>query len=128
MPRRMGDAWRGWARTLKRHTLTVHCIARDPRTPAAPRILALLTAAYALSPFDLIPDFVPVFGYLDDLIIVPLGLALALRLTPPDIIHDAGEQAALLSTRPVSLMAAAIILALWVALAVALLHWGSPTA
>lgn len=124
MLRRIGDTWRGWARTLKRHALTVYFIARNPRTPAAVRLLAFLTAAYALSPIDLIPDFVPVLGYLDDLIIVPIGLALALRLTPPDIIRDAGEKAALLSRRPVSIMAAVIILAFWLCLAVALIHWG----
>lgn len=57
--------------------------ARDPRTPMPVRVLAILVAAYALSPIDLIPDFIPVIGYLDDLLIVPLGLALVVRLTPP---------------------------------------------
>ena len=68
------------ARQLKQHTLTVYYAARDPRTPAYVRVLALLVAAYALSPIDLIPDFIPVIGYLDDLLIVPLGLALVVRL------------------------------------------------
>lgn len=65
---------KNWANALKRHTLVTYFAARDPRTPWHVRALALLVAAYALSPIDLIPDFIPILGYLDDLIIVPLGL------------------------------------------------------
>ena len=73
---------RCWARQLKQHTLTVYFAARDPRTPWLVRLLALLVAAYALSPIDLIPDFIPLIGYLDDLLLLPLGIALVVRLSP----------------------------------------------
>ena len=76
------ESLKAQARQLKKHTLTVYFAARDPRTPLFVRMLALLVAAYAVSPIDLIPDFIPIIGYLDDLLLVPLGVALVLRLTP----------------------------------------------
>ena len=101
------------AKQLKQHTLTVYFVARDPRTPILVRALAVLIAAYALSPIDLIPDFIPVIGYLDDLLLVPLGLALVVRLTPPAILESARAQARQTANRPVSYSAAAFIIALW---------------
>ena len=74
------------ARELKQFTLVAYYAARDPRTPVVARVLALLVAAYALSPIDLIPDFIPVLGYLDDIVLVPLGLALVIRLLPDDVL------------------------------------------
>ena len=70
------------ARGLKRDTYALYFVARDPRTPWYAKVLAAAVVAYALSPFDLIPDFIPVLGYLDDLIIVPAGIAIVLRLVP----------------------------------------------
>lgn len=107
-----------WARTLKRQTLVVYFAAKDPRTPLVVRLLALCVAAYALSPIDLIPDFIPIIGYLDDLLIVPLGLALIVRLIPKDVASAAREKAAAASERPVSYGAAAFIVGLWVIAAV----------
>lgn len=112
-----------WARALKRDVLVVYLAARDPRTPWALRLLALAVAAYALSPIDLVPDFIPVLGYLDDLLIVPLGLALVLRLLPPPVLLAARERAARMLARPRSWMAAALIIMLWVLLAVLLFAW-----
>lgn len=112
-----------WARQIRQQTLTVYFAARDPRTPLAVRLLALLVAAYALSPIDLIPDFIPVIGYLDDLLIVPLGLALVVRLTPPDVIESARQKAAHAAGRPVSYTAAVAIMLLWLLLAVVLIKW-----
>ncbi|WP_287806389.1 DUF1232 domain-containing protein [Diaphorobacter sp.] len=112
-----------WARALKRDVLVVYLAARDPRTPWALRLLALAVAAYALSPIDLMPDFIPVLGYLDDLLIVPLGLALVLRLLPPPVLLAARERAARMLARPRSWLAAAIIIMLWVLLAVLLFAW-----
>lgn len=112
-----------WARALKRDVLVVYLAARDPRTPWALRLLALAVAAYALSPIDLVPDFIPVLGYLDDLLIVPLGLALVLRLLPPPVLLAARERAARMLARPRSCLAAAIIVMLWVLLAVLLFAW-----
>lgn len=109
---------KAWAAKLKQHTLTVYFVARDPRTPTVVRLLALLVAAYALSPIDLIPDFIPVIGYLDDLLLIPLGIALVVRLTPPAVIEAAREKAAHVAIRPVSYAAAAIIVALWLILAI----------
>jgi uncharacterized membrane protein YkvA (DUF1232 family) len=85
--------WRQWARQLKRDTYALYLAVRDPRVPWYTKLLALCVVGYALSPLDLIPDFVPVIGYLDDLIVVPLGIALALHLTPAGVLADCRAQA-----------------------------------
>ncbi len=113
---------RKWAKSLKHQTMVVYFAARDPRTPWFVRLLALAVAAYALSPIDLIPDFIPVLGYLDDLILVPLGLALVVRLTPADVMASAKEQALAASDRPVSRGMAVVIVTLW-ALALGWVGW-----
>lgn len=89
-----GEWLRERARALRTETLALWVAYRDPRTPWYARIMAGLVVTYALSPIDLIPDFVPLLGYLDDLILVPLGIALSLRLIPPEVIRDARQQAA----------------------------------
>ena len=105
---------REWARELKRQTLVVYFAARDPRTPWLARLLALGIAAYALSPIDLIPDFIPVLGYLDDLVIVPLGLMLVLRLIPADVLASLQAKAESAVDKPTSPAMATAIVALWV--------------
>lgn len=112
-----------WARTLKQHTLTVYFAARDPHTPLLVRLLALAVAAYALSPIDLIPDFIPIIGYLDDLLLLPLGLWLVVRLTPPEVIAEAREKASQATERPVSRGAAVAIVGLWSILALVCARW-----
>ena len=112
-----------WAKQLKQQTLTVYFAARDPRTPWFVRLLALLVAAYALSPIDLIPDFIPIIGYLDDLLLLPLGIALVVRLTPPDVIAAARTKAEQAAARPVSRGAAVFIVALWLSLLAGLVAW-----
>lgn len=119
----MKTSLREWARGLKRQTLVVYFAARDARTPWAVRLLALLVAAYALSPIDLIPDFIPVLGYLDDVILVPLGVALVLRLTPPPVMAAARERAEAVVDRPVSLAMAAVIVLVWVIALLGLGGW-----
>lgn len=109
----MSPGWRERVRSLKKQTLTVYFIARDPALPWALRLLALLVAAYALSPIDLIPDFIPVLGWLDDLLIVPLGLALVIRLSPPELLERAKRRADAASVRPVSYLGAAAIAMIW---------------
>jgi uncharacterized membrane protein YkvA (DUF1232 family) len=109
----MFAALKAQARQLKQHALTVYYAARDPRTPILVRLLALLVAAYAFSPIDLIPDFIPVIGYLDDLLIVPLGLALVIRLTPPVVLEAARAKAVQAASKPVSYTAAACFVLLW---------------
>src|SRR5688500_17257127 len=107
---------REWAKELKQHTLVAYFAARDPRTPWFARGLALLVAAYALSPIDLIPDFIPVLGYLDDLIIVPLGILLVVALIPPGIMAEHRAAAAAAREQPRSTAGAVAIIAVWAAL------------
>lgn len=108
---------KNWAQRLKRNVVTVYFAARDPETPLGVRVLAGLVAAYALSPIDLIPDFIPVLGYLDDLIIVPIGLLLVLRMIPEEVLARSRVQADTLLTKPHSLTAALCIVAVWTGLA-----------
>ena len=104
-----------WAKSIKRDVHALYLAARDPRTPLLAKVVAMLVAAYALSPIDLIPDFIPVIGYLDDLVIVPLGILLAVRLVPPPLLAEHRLTAAAAQSRPVSRVAAAIFIALWLA-------------
>jgi uncharacterized membrane protein YkvA (DUF1232 family) len=107
---------------LRREALVVWLAARDPRVPWYAKALALLVAAYALSPIDLIPDFIPVLGLLDDLVLVPAGVSLVLRLVPDDVLAALRAEAARRTERPVSRVAAAAIVALWLLVA-ALAVW-----
>lgn len=111
------------ANELKQFTLVAYYAARDPRTPVVARVLALLVAAYALSPIDLIPDFIPFFGYLDDIILVPLGLALVIRLLPEHVLASAREQAQRAADRPTSKWAAGVIVAVWLVVLFWLGRW-----
>jgi uncharacterized membrane protein YkvA (DUF1232 family) len=101
-----------WAKGLKRDVVALWLAARDPRTPIVAKLVAGLTAAYALSPIDLIPDFIPVLGYLDDLLIVPAGIWLALRLIPLELMAEL-RAAAETREKPRSLAGAAAIVAIW---------------
>lgn len=105
-------------RILKRDTIALYLVARDPRTPWYVRVLAGVVAAYALSPFDLIPDFIPILGYLDDLILVPAGIALVLRLVPAEVMTDCREQASARAEQPISRVGAAAIIGIWLALGI----------
>lgn len=101
------------ARRIKHDVMTVYFVARDPRNPVFVRVLALSVAAYALSPIDLIPDFIPVLGYLDDIVLLPLGILLVLKLTPPVVVEEGRARAAEHAERPTSHAAAAVIVAVW---------------
>ena len=105
------------ARALKRDVTAVWIAARDPRTPLAAKLVAGLVAAYSLSPIDLIPDAIPVLGLLDDLLIVPLGLALAVRLIPPALMAECRACADALARRPTSRAAAVAIVLVSIATA-----------
>ena len=111
----IGATLREKALALRRETLALYFAVRDPRTPLAAKILAGLVVAYALSPIDLIPDFIPVLGYLDDLILIPLGIALCLRLIPEQVLAEARARAASASVRPKNYAAAAVIVVVWLA-------------
>jgi uncharacterized membrane protein YkvA (DUF1232 family) len=121
--RRLIASLKTWARQLKQYTLVVYFVARDPRTPMMIRLLAVLVAAYAISPIDLIPDFIPIIGYLDDLIIVPLGLALIIRLTPPEALETARRQAQQSIEKPISYVAALFFVILWLAAGWQVIRW-----
>ena len=100
----------------------MYLACRDPRTPWYAKVFAGGVVAYALSPIDLIPDFIPVLGYLDDLILVPLGIAIAVKMIPAAVLVDCRIRAQAASERPTNRKAAAVIVALWLA-AAALLIW-----
>ncbi|VIO77792.1 YkvA family protein [Bradyrhizobium ivorense] len=109
-----------WARNLKRDSYALYLASRDPRVPWYAKALAVAIAAYALSPIDLIPDFIPVFGYLDDLILVPAGIWLAIRLIPADVMTECRASASAALQRPTSRAGMIAIILLWIAGALAL--------
>jgi uncharacterized membrane protein YkvA (DUF1232 family) len=111
-----------WARTLRRDAHAIYLASRDPRMPWTVKLLAIAVAGYALSPIDLIPDFIPVLGVLDDLIIVPLGIWLVIALIPEDLMREYRAMASAAAQPPVSKAAAIIIVAVWISGA-ALLGW-----
>jgi uncharacterized membrane protein YkvA (DUF1232 family) len=116
------DRARQWARVIKRDVVALWIAARDRRVPWYAKVAAGAVAAYALSPIDLIPDFVPVLGYLDDLLIVPLGIMLAIKLVPPRLMAEFRLEAAAREERPVSRAGALVILTIWI-LGTVLLIW-----
>jgi len=118
----MSEKWRQWASIIKRDAHALYRAARDPRVPWYAKALAIAVAAYALSPIDLIPDFVPVLGYVDDLIIVPAGIALVIRLIPPEIMAQHRAMAIAVQDRPVSRAAGLTIVTIWI-VAIGLTLW-----
>ena len=115
----IAETWKRRVRHLKAETYALYLAYRDRRTPWYARIFAACVVAYAFSPIDLIPDFIPVLGYLDDLILIPLGIALALKMIPPQVMADSRVRAQefLVQDRPRSWVAAAAIVTIWLALA-----------
>lgn len=113
------EIWKQRVRGLKAELYALYLAYRDPRVPWYARLLAACVVGYAFSPIDLIPDFIPVLGYLDDLILVPLGIALALRMIPPPVLAECreGARAAMAQGKPINRVAAAVIVAIWLLLA-----------
>ena len=118
-----------WARRLKQETLALYLAARHPLTPWFARVIIAGLVAYALSPIDLIPDFIPVVGYLDDLILLPLGIALVLQLIPPAVMQECRESARqrFADGKPVSRAAALMIVLIWLIAIWYLAHWAGLT-
>lgn len=110
---------------LKREVYVLYLVARDPQTPWSVRMLVAMIVAYALSPVDLIPDFIPVLGILDELILLPLGIALAIRLTPVEVIQRCRRQARAHADRtlPPSRAAALVVVSIWLLSAALALYW-----
>ena len=113
------------ARHLKAETFALYLAARDPRTPWYAKLLVAGIVAYAFSPIDLIPDFVPVLGYLDDLVLIPMGIALAIKLVPHQVLAEcrARAQQTIQNGKPVSRVAGAVIAVIWVVLAALCIAW-----
>jgi uncharacterized membrane protein YkvA (DUF1232 family) len=116
--------WKDRARGLKQDVVALSLALRDPRVPWYAKAVGACVIAYALSPIDLIPDFIPVLGLVDDLVLVPLGIALMLRLVPPGILAEHRAAAAKLAERPVSRAGAAAVIAIWAAALGLAAYWG----
>jgi len=114
-----------YARHLKSEIFVLYFVARDHRTPWYVKLLVASIVAYAFSPIDLIPDFVPILGYLDDLILLPLGIALAIRLIPDLVLNDCRTRAAesIKNEKPVNWIAGAVIIMIWLLLAAVCILW-----
>ena len=120
--------WKQQVRKLKNETYAIYLACKDSRVPWYARALAAVVVAYALSPIDLIPDIVPVIGYLDDLILVPLGIALVLRMIPPDVLAECREKAetVMARTTPTSRIAAVVVVTIWLLLGILAVIWIEP--
>ena len=115
--------WRQRAREVKRDIYALYLALRDPRTPLLAKVLGGAVIAYAISPIDLVPDFIPVLGLLDDIVLVPLGIVLVRRLIPPAVLEDARVRAAAHEERVRSFTAAVVIVAVWLVVAVGVTWW-----
>lgn len=113
---RIIEWWKSRATQLRVETYALYLAYKDPRVPWHAKIFAACVVGYAFSPIDLIPDFIPILGYLDDLLLVPLGVALALKMIPPAVLVECREEAArdLSRDRPRNWMAAGVVMAVWV--------------
>lgn len=121
MPVRVFAKAKRWARAIKLDVVALWIAARDPRVPWYAKVVAGLVAAYALSPIDLIPDFIPVLGYLDDVILVPLGILLAVRLIPDRLMREFRAEA-IRRERPASATGVVLVVSGWLVIA-AVLIW-----
>lgn len=107
------ERWKQWARRLRFQVLSLYYACKDPRMPWYASLFIVIIVGYAFSPIDLIPDFVPILGYLDDFLLLPLGVALAIRMIPSAVMEEAVAKAASSAEKPESLAAAAVIIILW---------------
>src|SRR5512136_2335814 len=116
---RLIERWKQRASKLKVEVYAIYLAYRDPRVPWYARIFAACVVGYAFSPLDLIPDPIPVLGYLDDLVLVPLGVALALRMIPADVLAECQQKSreVMKQAKPVNRLAAVVIIAIWLLLA-----------
>jgi uncharacterized membrane protein YkvA (DUF1232 family) len=113
------ERWKQRTKELKADTYALYLAAKDPRVPWYAKLLSALVVAYALSPIDLIPDFIPVLGYLDDLVLIPLGIALVIKLIPPSVLDECKEKARrrIDQAKSKTWVAVAFIIVIWVLLA-----------
>ena len=119
------ENWKKRTAQLKTEVYALYLAYKDERTPLIARIFAAVVVAYAFSPIDLIPDFIPVLGYLDDLVLVPLGILIAVKLIPSQVLAESRIQAAevIAQGKPVNKVAAVVIVLLWLGLAALAVFW-----
>jgi uncharacterized membrane protein YkvA (DUF1232 family) len=118
------SALRRWADNIKTNTCALYLASRDPAVPRAAKVIIALVIAYALSPIDLIPDFIPIIGYLDDLVLLPLGIWLAIRLVPREVWRSCKARAReRVCVMPRNRWAGVVIVALWCVVLVVFLLW-----
>ncbi len=120
---RVIERWKEQSRRLKVEVYALYLAYKDPRVPWYAKLFAACVVAYALSPIDLIPDPIPILGYLDDLVLIPLGVLLVRRMIPDIVLAECREKAKDLAERPTNWIAAAVIIAIWVLLAAAVILW-----
>lgn len=115
--------WRQWANQLKIETYALYLAYKDPRVPWYARLSAVVVVGYAFSPIDLIPDFIPVLGHLDDLVLIPLGIILVLKMIPQDVLIECRQQARITMSqnRPMNRTTTVIIVSIWLILAAILI-------
>ena len=119
--KKIRQIWEKWAIRLKREVLAIYLSYGDPGVPWYAKALIFIVAACALSPIDLIPDFIPIIGYLDDMILLPLGIMLAIRIIPEDVLTESRKRAELMVDKPVSYGAAIIVILIWISAALFLI-------
>jgi uncharacterized membrane protein YkvA (DUF1232 family) len=119
------ETWKQRVRQLKKETYAIYIACKDPRVPWYARVFAGFVVAYAFSPIDLIPDVIPILGYLDDLILVPLGIILVLKMIPPGVLAECREkaEAAMGQAKPTSRIAAIVIVVIWLILGILAIIW-----
>jgi uncharacterized membrane protein YkvA (DUF1232 family) len=119
------QTWKQRVKQLKNETYAIYIACKDPRVPWYARVFAGFVVAYAFSPIDLIPDVIPILGYLDDLILVPLGIMLVIKMIPPDVLAQCREkaEAAISQGKPTSRIAAILIVGIWLLLGIFAVVW-----
>lgn len=119
------QTWKQRVKQLKNETYAIYIACKDPRVPWYARVFAGFVVAYAFSPIDLIPDVIPILGYLDDLILVPLGIMLVIKMIPPDVLVQCREkaEAAISQGKPTSRIAAILIVGIWLLLGIFAVVW-----
>lgn len=107
------EAWKRRAGKLKRETYALYLAYRDPRVPWYARVFAALVVGYVFSPIDPIPDFIPVVGLLDEMVVVPIGVAIVLKMIPEEVMAECREEAAKMEGKPTNRVAAVVVVAAW---------------
>ena len=120
---RLGDRVRNWAETLRRDVYAVYLATRDPRVPWYAKGFVLMVATYVVSPIDLVPDFIPVLGQVDDAILVPLGIFIATKLMPPEVLDEHRRRAAILAEAPTDWRVGAAVIVFWALAAALVTRW-----